>query len=182
MRRLIFSINMTLDGFCDHTDVIADEELHEFANEQLRNTDLVLLGRVTYELLENYWPVVAKNQSGTAAENEFAGRMDAINKIVFSKTITTPKWKNTRIINSNIDAEIRKLKKEKGKDMLILGSPAIISYLIGLHLIDEYRISVQPIVSGKGKPLFGKSEKLDLELIRTKTLGSGVVILYYHPG
>jgi dihydrofolate reductase len=182
MRRLIFSINMTLDGFCDHTDVIADEELHEFANELLRNTDLVLFGRVTYELFEQYWPGLAKDQSGTIAENEFARRIDDIDKIVFSKTLSNPTWKNTRVISSNIDAEIRKLKKEKGRDMLILASPGIVSYLINHHLIDEYRISLQPIVSGKGKPLFGNNGKLDLELIGTKIFGSGVVVLNYIPG
>ncbi len=181
MRNVIFGINITVDGCCDHEDVIADDELHEYYTELLRTVDVILFGRKTYQLMESYWPAVAKNQSETKAVNEFARKIDSLNKIVFSKTLNTVEWKNTKISRANIEEELQKLKRQPGKDISI-GGLSIASHLTQLGLIDEYRFVVQPIVAGKGPRLFEATdlkERLQLKLVESKTFHSGVVALYY---
>ncbi|HXS36025.1 MAG TPA: hypothetical protein VN721_04955, partial [Flavipsychrobacter sp.] len=108
MRKLIASINVTPDGFCSHTTVIADEELHEYAVDSLKNADIGLFGRVTYQLFESYWPLVAKNRTDSQPEIEFADAVDNIDKIVFSKTLKSADWKNTTIAREIDKAEILK--------------------------------------------------------------------------
>lgn len=181
MRKVVFGINITIDGFCDHTTVIADDELHEYYTELLRRVDTVVFGRITYELMASHWPSVAKNASGTKAENEFAMAIDKVNKVVFSKTLKNVEWKNARISRTDIQEEILTLKQQSGKD-ISLGGLSIASSLTQLGLIDEYLFVVQPIVAGKGKRLFevgGLHERLHLKLVDTKTFRSGVVALHY---
>ncbi|HLF19866.1 MAG TPA: dihydrofolate reductase family protein [Bacteroidota bacterium] len=181
MRRLIFAINITVDGFCDHTTVIADDELHEYYTELLRRVDTVVFGRITYELMASHWPSVAKNGSGTKAENEFAKAIDRVNKVVFSKTLKNVEWKNARISRADIQEEILTLKQQSGKD-ISLGGLSIASSLTQLGLIDEYLFVVQPIVAGKGKRLFESTdirERVRLKLVNSKTFQSGVVALHY---
>ena len=115
MRNVIFAINITLDGCCDHTKQIADAETHEFFTHLMRDVDLLLFGRKTYQLMVPYWPEVAKNQSLTKAENEFARTFDAINKIVFSRSLGSVEGKNTRIVRTNLRGEILKLKQEQAQ-------------------------------------------------------------------
>lgn len=184
MRKLIASINMTLDGFCDHTAVIADEELHENANELMKTVDTILFGRVTYQLMEKGWPPIVKKPTGIRSMDEFAVLIDNISKIVFSKTLGNVKWKNTRLAKEGIKEEVLELKQSgtKTSKNILVGSPSIIVKLMQLNLIDEYQFSIQPIVLGRGLPLFKNiSERIDLKLLKTKTLGSGVVIHYYVP-
>jgi dihydrofolate reductase len=181
MRNLIFAINITLDGCCDHTKQIGDDETHEYFTHLMRDVDLLVFGRKTYQLMVPFWPEVAKNQSMTKASNEFARTFDSINKIVFSQSLDSAENKNTRIVRTNLHDEILKLKQEQGKTILV-GGVSIPSQLIELDLVDEYRFVVQPIVAGEGRRLLeGVSlpEKLQLKLDETKTFKSGCVALRY---
>jgi len=156
MRKLIAAINMTLDGFCNHTAMIADEEIHQHFNELLNNTDTLLYGRITYQLMESYWPSVVKNPTGNKPMDEFAVLIDNISKIVFSRTLQHVDWKNTKLKKEIIKEEILELKQQPGKN-IIVGSPGLIVAFMKLNLIDEYQLSVQPIVAGNGLPLFKKT-------------------------
>jgi dihydrofolate reductase len=153
MRKLIAAINMTLDGFCDHTAGIADDELHEHYNETLRTGDTLLYGRITYQLMESYWPNVVKNPIGNKAEDEFAVLIDQITKIVFSRTLTKVEWNNAKLATRSLKEEVLDLKQQPGKN-IFAGSPSIIAKLTQLDLIDEYQLCVHPVVLGTGLPLF----------------------------
>ena len=181
MRKVVFGINITLDGGCDHTNMIADNELHEYFTGLLRNTDIEIFGRNTYHLMYPYWHEVAVNQSGTKVINEFARTFDSIPKIVFSTTLKNVDWNNTSLMHSNLQEEIVKLKQQPGKSIEI-GSINIASQLTQLGLIDEYHIVVHPIVARKGPRLFELEDmkvNLHLKLVGTKTFHSGVVALHY---
>ena len=181
MRKLIFAINITLDGCCDHTKTIADEELLEYYTQLVRGVDLLVFGRKTYQLMVPYWPDVAKNRSGTKAELEFAQTFDSISKIVFSRSLDRAEDKNTKIVRTNLQDEMAGLKHQQGKNILV-GGVAISSQLIELGLVDEYRFVVQPIVAGEGRRLLeGVSlpEKLQLKLAESRILKSGCVSLRY---
>ena len=182
MRNVIFAINITLDGCCDHTKVIAEEELLEHYTQLLRDdAGLLVYGRKTYQLMVPYWPDIAKSQSETKAENEYARIFDSKKKIVFSRTLASAEDKNTRILRGDLRDEILKLKQEQGKDILV-GGISVPSQLIELGLIDEYRLVVQPIVAGEGRRLLeGVSlpERRRLKLVESKTFKSGCVALRY---
>ena len=182
MRKLIAAINMTLDGFCDHTAGIADEELHQHYNDLLRNADTLLYGRITYQLMESYWPSVVKNPTGNKPIDEFAVLIDNISKWVFSRTLRKVTWKNTALKNEVTKEEILELKRQEGKNILV-GSPTLIITMAQLNLIDEYQLAIHPVILGHGLPLFKNiRDKINLTLLKTKTFGSGVVALYYEPG
>ena len=181
MRNVIFAINITLDGCCDHTKQLADDETHEYFTQLLREVDLLVFGRKTYQLMVPFWPEVAKNQSMTKASNEFARTFDSINKIVFSRSLASAEDRNTRIVRTNLHDEILKLKQEQGKNILI-GGVSIPSQLIELGLVDEYRFVVSPIVAGEGRRLLeGVSlpERLQLKFVDSKIFESGPVALRY---
>jgi dihydrofolate reductase len=182
MRNVIFAINLTLDGCCDHTKLSADDEIHEYYTHLLRDVDLLVFGRKTYQLMVPFWPDVAKNNSGeTKAMNEFAHAFVSNKIIVFSQSLDRAEGKNTRIIRTNLRDEILKLKEEEGKNIL-LGGVSIPSQLIQLGLVDEYRFLVQPIVVGEGRRLLEGvrlQEKLQLRLVESKIFNSGSVALRY---
>jgi len=181
MRNIIFAINITLDGCVDHTKGFADDETHEYFTNLLREVDLLVFGRITYQLMVPFWPEVAKSQSMSKASNEFASTFDSINKIVFSRTLDSVEDKNTRIVRTNLQDEILKLKQEQGKNILV-GGVDLPSQLIELDLVDEYRFVVGPIVVGEGRRLFeGVSllERLQLKLVESKIFKSGCVALRY---
>jgi len=181
MRNLIFAINTTLDGCVDHTKQIADEETHEYFTHLMRDADLQVFGRKTYQLMVPYWPEVLKNQSETKAETEFARAFDSINKIVFSRSLDSVEDRNTRIVRANLRDEILKLKQEQGKNILV-GGVDIPSQLMELGLVDEFRFVVGPTVAGEGRRLLeGVSlpEKLQLKLVESKFFESGCVALRY---
>jgi dihydrofolate reductase len=181
MRKLIAGINMTLDGFCDHTAAITDDELHQHYNEILRNADTVLFGRKTYQLMESYWPAVVKNPTGNKPTDEFAVLIDNLSKIVFSRTLENIDWKNSKLLKGGIKEEVLELKQQEGKNILA-GSPSVIAALTQLHLIDEYRLCVHPVILGNGLPLFKNiTDRIDLKLLKTKIFGSGAIVLYYEP-
>src|SRR5580765_374928 len=181
MRKLIFGINTTLDGCCDHTKQFADDETHEYFTDLLREADLLVYGRITYQLMVPFWPDVAKTQSMTKASNEFAKAFDSINKIVFSRTLESAEDRNTRIVRTNLRDEIVRLKQAEGKGIL-LGGVSIPSQLIELGLVDEYRFVVGPIVAGEGRRLLegvSLQQRLQLKLVESKILKSGCVALRY---
>src|SRR5262245_22103107 len=182
MRKLIFGINVSLDGCCDHTKFGGDEEIHEYFTELMRDADLLVYGRTTYELMVPFWPDVAKNQSGpTRAFNEFARAFDSNNIVVFSRSLETVNAKNTRIVRTNLQDEILKLKQEPGKNILT-GGVDIPSQLIELGLVDEFRFVVQPIIAGEGRRLLegvSLQDKFRLKLVESKILKSGCVALRY---
>jgi dihydrofolate reductase len=181
MRKLIAAMNMTLDGFCDHTAMIADDEIHQHYNELLSNADTLIYGRITFQLMESYWPSVVKNPTGNKPTDEFAVLIDNISKIVFSRTLKNVDWKNTKLKKEIIKEEILELKQQSGKNILV-GSPSLIVALANLDLIDEYQLSVHPTVVGSGLPLFKNvKDRIDLKLLKTKTFGCGALTLYCEP-
>ncbi len=184
MKKLIAAINMTLDGFCDHTTMIADEEIHQHYNELLRNAGTLIYGRITYQLMESYWPFLVKNPSGNKPMDDFAILIDNIPKIVFSRTLKNVDWKNSQLKNEFSKEDILELKQSHNGDSknILVGSPSLISTFAQLDLIDEYQLSVHPIVAGSGLPLFKNiRDRINLKLLKTKTFGCGAVTLYYEP-
>jgi dihydrofolate reductase len=176
-------MNVTLDGCCDHTKSLANEEVHDYFTRLLQDVDVLVYGRKTYQLMVPFWPDVAKNHSGpTRAMNEFAQAFDSVkNIVVFSKSLDRAEGKNTTIVRSNLQDEILKLKQEQGKDILT-GGVSIPSQLIELGLVDEYRFVVHPLVVGEGRRLFDDislPEKLQLKLVESKVFDSGHVALRY---
>jgi dihydrofolate reductase len=182
MRNVIFAINMTLDGCIDHTKFNPAEDLHEHYTRLLRDDAGVLVyGRKTYQLMVPYWPDIAKSQSETKADIEFAQAFVSKKIVVFSRSLDSVEDKNTRIVRANLRDEILKLKREPGKNILV-GGVDIPSQLIELGLIDEYRFVVMPIIAGEGRRLFdgvNLQEKLQLKLAESKTFKSGCVALRY---
>jgi len=181
MRTLIYAINLTVDGCCDHTKLMADEEIHEHYARLMQGVDLMVFGRKTYELMVPFWPDVARNLSGPKAMNEFAQAFDSVDKVVFSRTLQSAGAKNARIVRTNLRDEIVRLKQEPGASIWA-GGVSLPSQLVELGLVDEYRFVVQPIIAGKGTRLFeGVSlpEKLQLKLLESKILKSGCIALHY---
>ena len=182
MRKLIFAINITLDGCVDHTKQFVDEEASlEYFTPLLRESDLQVFGRKTYQLMVPYWPEVLKDPSATKADTEFARAFVSIKKVVFSRSLDSTGDRNTRIVRGNLRDEILKLKQGRGKNILA-GGVDIPSQLIELGLVDEYRFVVQPIVAGEGRRLLeGVSlpEKLQLKLVESMIFKSGCVALRY---
>jgi len=178
MRKVIAAINMTLDGFCDHTAGIADDELHQHYNELLSNAGVLLYGRITYQLME-YWPTVLKNPTGNKSQDDFAVMIDKIPKIVFSRTLKNVTWESAKLATKDIKEEVLELKQQSGKDIFV-GSPSLIVALTQLGLIDEYQLCVHPVILGKGLPLFKNiNDSILLTLLKTKKFGSGAIVLYY---
>ena len=185
MRKLVAAINMTLDGFCDHTAMIADDEIHQHYNDLLRNADTLIYGRITYQLMESYWPTVVRNPTGNKPTNEFAVLIDNISKIVFSHTLKNVDWKNAKLAMRGVKEEVLELKQSPngGDKNILVGSPGLIVTCMKLNLIDEYQLSVQPIVLGSGLPLFKNvRDRVNLKLLKTKTFGCGAITLYYERG
>lgn len=179
MRNVIFAISTTLDGCVDHTKQVVDDEKLEYFTHLMRDVDLTVYGRKTYQLMVPYWPEVAKNQSSTKADIAFARAFDSINKIVFSRTLQSAEDKNTRIVRTNLRDEILELKQAQGKNILV-GGVDIPSQLIELGLVDEYRFVVGPLLAGDGRRLtLNLPAKLQLRLVESKAFKSGSVALRY---
>jgi dihydrofolate reductase len=183
MRNLIYAINLTIDGCCDHTKFRPDEETFEYFLHLLRAVDTFLYGRKTYQLMVPYWPDVLKNPSGESkADYEYAEAFVAVEKmVVFSRSLDKVEEKNTKIVRTNLQDEILKLKEESGKDILT-GGVDIPSQLAELGLIDEYRIVVHPLIVGEGRRLFEEinlQEKLQLKLVESTVFKSGSIALRY---
>lgn len=177
MRKVIVSNLMSLDGFFEGPNheldwFVVDEEFFEYARDMLRGVDTILFGRKTYQHMADYWP--------SAPAEEIADQMNNLPKIVFSRTLESAEWQNSTLVKNDAVAEISKLKQLPGKDMVILGSASLASFLLQRGLIDEYRVILNPVLLGSGSPLFQDvNQRLRLKLSRTKLFGSGVVVLYY---
>jgi dihydrofolate reductase len=181
MRNVIFAINTTLNGCVDHTKQFADEEVHRYFTHLMRDADLLVYGRKTYQLMVPFWPEIAKSQSMTPASNEFARTFDSMNKVVFSRTLQSAESGNTRIVRTNLRDEILKLKQEQGKNIL-LGGVDVPSQLIKLGVVDEYRFVIGPAIAGEGRRLvegIGLPQNLHLKLVDSKIFESGCVALHY---
>ncbi len=181
MRNVIFAINMTLDGCVDHTPLNPDDELLEYFTHLTLETDLQVFCRKTYQLMVPYWPEVARDQSASKADKDFAQAFVSLNKLVFSRSLDSVEDKNTRIVRTNLRDEILKLKQEQGKNILV-GGVDIPSQLIELGLVDEYRFAVSPVIVGEGRRLLegvNLPEKLQLKFADSKIFKSGCVVLRY---
>ena len=189
MRKLIYAINITLDGCCDLAQTVppddTDEKLYEYCTELIREADLFVYGRKTYQIMVPYWPDMAKDPSASKEDREFGQAFGSAKKVVFSHSLddTDAKKgdKKARVVRTNLREEILKLKQEPGRNILT-GGVDIPSQLIELGLVDEFRFLVQPILAGKGKRLLdGASlhEKVNLKLVESKPFKSGWVALRY---
>jgi len=184
MRKLIVFNHVTLDGyFADMNGDMSwahkqDAEWKAFAAENASDGGTLVFGRITYDLMASFWPTPLATQIDPVV----AERMNNLPKVVFSRTLDKASWNNTKLVKGDIAAAIRKMKREPGEGMVILGSGSIVAQLAQAGLIDEYQIVVNPIVLGKGKTMFDDiKEKLSLKLIKTRTFGNGNVLLCYEP-
>jgi dihydrofolate reductase len=185
MRNVIYAINITLDGCCDHTKQVANDEILEYYTQLLRDADLFVYGRKTYQLMVPYWPDIAKDQSASKADRDFAQAFESANKVVFSQSLDDAEAKkgdkNARVVRTDLRDEILKLKQEPGKN-IIAGGVDIPSQLIKLGLVDEYRFVISPIVAGEGRRLLERvslRERFQLKLVDSKIFKSGSVALRY---
>ena len=185
MRKVIAALNMTLDGYCDHTAIIPDDEIHQHYADLLSGAGTLLYGRITYQLME-FWKTIVKNPTGNKAMDEFALIMDKVPKIVFSHTLKNVEpiaigWESAKLANRVLEEEVLYLKQRSGKDIYV-GSRSIIIQLMKLNLIDEFQLCVHPVIAGSGLPLFENlNDRTILKLIKSKTFSSGAIILYYEP-
>jgi dihydrofolate reductase len=180
MGKIIAVINMTLDGVCDHTVLLPDEEIHQHYTELLSGADGILYGRTTYQLMQ-FWQTLLKNPLGEKSMDDFAMAMDKIPKIVFSHTLKNVEWESATVAKLDLKEEVLKLKQQSGKDIFI-GSRSLIMQLMKLNLIDGFQLCVHPVVAGSGMPLFeNMNDRTIFKLMRTKTFSGGAVTLYYEP-
>ena len=180
MRKVIAAINMTVDGYCDHTAIIPDEEIHQHYSELLSKGDAILYGRITYQLME-FWRPLLENPSGEKTMDDFAVAIDKLPKIVFSNTLKNVEWESAKLATRVLEEEVLELKQQSGKNIFV-GSRSLILQLMKLNLIDEYQLCVHPVIVGNGLPLFENiNNRTFLKLIKTKTFSGGAVILYYEP-
>jgi len=183
MRKIIAAFNMTLDGFCDHTAGLPDEEIHKHYTELLGQADYILYGRTTYQLME-YWRTLLENPSAEKSMNDFAMAIDKIPKIVFSHTLKHVEWDSARLSDQAIEKEVLELKQSRngGSKDILVGSRSLIIQLMKLNLIDEFQLCIHPVVAGNGLPLFENiNDRTIFKLVKTKTFNGGAVILYYEP-
>lgn len=180
MKKLIAAINMTLDGVCDHTAGLPDEEIHQHYAELLSDAGAILYGRITYQLME-YWQPLVKKPSGEKSMDDFAQAIDKVPKIVFSHTLKNVEWDSAKLSNQPLEEVVLALKQQSGKDIFV-GSRSLIVQLMKLNLIDEYQLCVHPVVAGGGLPLFeNMHDRTILKLLKTKTFSGGAITLYYEP-
>ncbi len=183
MRKIIVFENVTLDGFMAGPKgeldwAIRDDEITQYSRDGQGSTDMFLFGRVTYDMMASFWPTPA----GKSANPVFAEALNNSPKIVFSSTLEKADWQNTEVVKELHKDEILKLKQQPGKNMMIFGSGTLVEQLAALGLIDEYQLMVNPVILGKGKPLFKDiKDRINLKLVKTKTFNNGIVLLQYQP-
>ncbi|QBZ98013.1 dihydrofolate reductase family protein [Flavobacterium sangjuense] len=180
MKKVIAAFNMTLDGVCDHTTGIADEELHQHYSDLVDNAGVILYGRTTYQLMQ-FWQTLLQNPSGKKSMDDFAISIDKIQKLIFSNTLKDTGWKSAELVKRPLEEEVMELKQQADKDILV-GSRSLIIQLLNSNLVDELQICIHPIIEGKGLFLFDQiTDKIMLKLIKTKSLSSGATVFYYEP-
>lgn len=182
MRKLIYSVNLSLDGCCDHEKLSPGEDTHDYFTGLMQETGVMVYGRKTYELMVPFWPDMAKNNAGdTQAMNDFAKAFDAVHKVVFSRSLEKVEDKNTTLFRTGLGEEIIKLKQQPGKDIMV-GGVDVPKQLIKLSLVDEFIFVVHPAIAGAGRRLFDDltmQEALHTRLVDTKVFTSGSVALRY---
>jgi dihydrofolate reductase len=185
MRKLVLLMHVSLDGFAADANrglewISYDSELQQYADGIVATVGSPVYGRVTYELMAGYWPTVLNNPNASEHSKAHAQWVDKAPKIVFSRTMKKADWNNTVVINNNIAEEINKLKQQPGKDLVIFGSPGLSHSFMELDLIDEYQLTLNPVLLGNGIPVYQDiKNKTNLELVKATTLKSGVVGLHY---
>jgi dihydrofolate reductase len=180
MRKVSFALNISLDGYCDHTLGEPSEEMMEYFTSLMDDVDLLFYGRVMYELMFPYWADVARDRSGSAAEVSFAQRLVSINKVVVSKSMEKVDG-NTTIIRRDPAAELRKLKQQPGKTISV-DTVSMLPELMAVGLIDEFHLVVHPVMAGRGRHLLEDGslpEHFKLELVETRTFKNGCIALHY---
>ncbi len=172
---------MTLDGFCDHTAGIPDEEIHQHYAELLNKSGLVLYGRITYQLMQ-FWQTLLKNPSGEKSMDDFAIAIDKIPKIVFSNTLENTEWDTAQLSDKSLEEKVLELKQSPEDGDILVGCRSLIIQLMNLNLIDEFQLCIYPVIAGGSLPLFENiKDRTLLKLLRTKTFSSGAVLHYYEP-
>ena len=185
MRKLVLFMHVSLDGYASDSNggldwVPYDEELEKFAEEVVAEVGSPVYGRTTYRLMESYWPTVLDDPNASKHSMDHANWLQAAEKIVISSTMDKAEWNNTMLIKDNIAEEIKALKEQPGKNLVIFGSPGAAKTLLQLGLIDEFILTISPVVLGGGKSVFeGCSEKIRLKLLSSRTLTSGVITARY---
>lgn len=181
MGKVVAALNMTLDGICDHTAGIPDEEIHRHYTALLGQGDAIIYGRTTYQLME-FWRTFLEDPSEEKTMNDFAMAIDKIPKIVFSRTLKSVDWKSATIAQGDLKDEVLGLKQQS-ENPIFVGSRSLIIQLIKLNLIDEFQLCIYPMLEGKGLALFEDiNDRIIFKLVKTKTFNGGAVILYYEPG
>jgi dihydrofolate reductase len=181
MGKLIYAINLSIDGCFDHTKMLPNEEIHEYFGQLIRDADLLVYGRITYELMVPFWPDIAKSHSMSKTSNDFADAFDAVEKVVFSKSLERVEDRKSRIVRGDLKDQILKLKKENSGNILV-GGVDLPSQLIALDLVDEFLFVVHPVIAGEGRRLMEGVRVpggVSLALVETKALKSGHVVLRY---
>lgn len=183
MRKIISLMHISLDGFAAGPNgemdwIVLDDEMFDESNDQSTNADAAIYGRVTYQMMESYWPTVPGNPESAPYDLRHAQWVNQVRKLVISHTLDKAEWNNSQLIKENVADEMAKLKAQPGGDMMIFGSPRTVHFLAQQGLIDEYQLYVSPVVLGEGIPMF-KGFKSQLKLINAKTYDVGVVSLHY---
>lgn len=185
MRNLVYFMHSSLDGFVAGSNgemnwITVDDEIFDFVTTMTDQVDTALYGRVTYQMMEAYWPTAGEQPNASRHDKEHSIWYKNVSKVVLSKTINETGLLNTKVISDNLSENINKLKQQSGKNILIFGSPGASHSLLNAGLVDAFWIFVNPILLGQGIPLFKNiSELIKLTLLDTKTFTSGVVALHY---
>lgn len=183
MRKVVMFNRISVDGFFAGPNGEIDWFIHDpeidKATHEMMDPDTVLLGRVTYQMFESYWPNVAMDPNASQEDRTIANELNEMTKVVFSKTLEEVTWENTKLVNGDVAEEVRALKQGDGADITIFGSGTIVQQLANEGLIDEYLIAVTPVVLGTGKPLFKDVKQFNLELIEARDFSSGNVLYHY---
>lgn len=185
MRKLVLFAHISLDGFAGDSHgglgfLSYDEELQQVADELVKTVGAPVYGRNTYQLMKGYWPTILDNPNANKHELDHARWVQQVPKIVFSTTLASADWNNTTLIKDNVVEAVNKLKQQPGNDLVLFGSPGLAKSLMNLGLIDEYKLTLHPVILGSGISLFdSKTQMNKLTLLSSKTLGSGVVTLHY---
>jgi dihydrofolate reductase len=180
MRKVKAAINMTLDGYCDHTAVTPDEEIHQHFADILNGAGVILYGRITYQLML-FWKNLIEHPSGEKSMDDFAIAIDRIPKIVFSNTIKDTEWGSATLATKSLEEYVMELKQQPGGDILV-GCRSLIIQLLKANLIDELQLCIHPVIAGEGLPLFEDlTVRKEFNLIKSKSFVSGAIALYYQP-
>ena len=185
MRNLIFFMHTSLDGFVAGVNgemdwINVDEEIFDFVGTMTDHADAALYGRVTYEIMQSYWPKAGEQPNATKHDKEHSEWYNSVPKIVLSRTLQQTGLQNTTVVSDHLSNNINRVKQQEGKNILIFGSPGASQSLLNEGLIDEFWLFVNPIILGKGMPLFKNiTNTTKLKLVESKTFASGVIALHY---